>query len=192
MEVLKYGQELREAETRTEREREVIDQLLEDARWAFSGMIYGFNVRWTPSARMRGVEEILEIQPVASIPRGDPRMKAVTATRENGFVYILLEYHPDASQQNRLSAWRSQAYPSAAGSGLAPLHFDESRRRAMELAVKETLRSYLRARQYNRPEEIRARVGLLAFPVIGLRELSFHASVTLAVEVQALTPYSVD
>ena len=53
MEIVSPGENLRETGELSEREENALKVLLEDARWAFSGMIYGYSVTWTPSSAAR-------------------------------------------------------------------------------------------------------------------------------------------
>ena len=191
MEIVSPGENLRETGEFSEREENALNVLLEDARWAFSGMIYGYSVSWTPSSAARSVDEELKIEPLALIPKGDPRMKTVSVVRENGFIYILLEYSPDATQEGRLEGWSGEAFPSATGSGTAPMNFSY-RRDAMEAAVRETLRAWLRVRDYNRPREIRGRVAFTEFPQTGLYGGSIRAVVALKMDLEPLRHYAVD
>jgi len=191
MEIVSPGDNIRETGDFSERQKNALDSLLEDARWAFSGMIYGFSVSWTPPSRAREVEEDLQIEPLALIPRGDPRMRTVSVSRENGFVYILLEYSPDSSQERRLEGWSSEAFPAAAGAGSAPVNFG-SRRDAMKAAIREVLKAYLRVRDFNRPREIKGKVAFTKFPFTSLMSGSVRAAVQLRLDLEPLRPYTVD
>ena len=191
MEIVTPGENVRETGELSEREEKALNILLEDARWAFSGMIYGYSVTWTPSSVARSVDEELLIEPLALIPRGDPRMKTVSVVRENDFIHILLEYTPDAIQESRLEGWNGEAYPAATGSGTAPINYG-SRREAMEAAIKETLRAWLRVREYNRPRKVKGRVAFTEFPITGLSSGSIRAVVTLRMDLEPLRHYAVD
>lgn len=192
VQTLGSGQSLRDIKTKEEQKREMIDSLLEDARWIFSGMIYGFFIQWTPLSIARNVEESLDIQPVALIPRGDPRMKMVKVVFDNEFDYVLLEYHPDTSQIQRIAAWNSQAYSFSSGIGIASLYLGETRRNSMEMAIKNSLGDFLRAREYNKPEKIRARAGLLDFPAITLRDHRLFTSLKMAIDLKSVEHYRLD
>ena len=174
------------------RERNAVHSLLEDARWTFSAMIYGLDVVWTPPASSRGVEEVLEISSVALIPRGDPGLTATGVNRENGFIFVLLEYHPGDAQQARLRGWRGQSYPAGSGSGTVSIYHETPRRAAMEEAVKQALGRWLRAREYNRPKEIRGRVALACFPRIGRSGGGMKADVSIKIDLKPPIHYPVD
>lgn len=191
MEIVSPGENLQESGDLSEREENALKELLEDARWAFSGMIYGYSVSWTPSSRSRSVQDELLIEPLALIPRGDAGMKTVSVVRENGFIYVVLEFFPDPTQQRRIEGWRSEAFPAASASALAPVSIG-ARRNAVEAAIRETLRTRLRFRDYNRPREIKGRVAFTEFPVTGLSGGSIRAIVTLRMDLEPLRHYPVD
>lgn len=191
-EAIAFGKNLRDFEAEDERIRDQINRLLEDAQWVYSGMIYGFNITWSPSAKARGMSETLIIEPIALITRGDAKLEAIATVMEQGFYYVFLRYHPDENQERYLSSWKNQNLLFAAGRGQASIHDGGTRRQAMETAVKESLRNYFRSREFNRPHTIRARVGLLAFPTIGLVDTNLVAGVKLAIESHSLIPYTVD
>lgn len=176
----------------SERERLQYEILLDDARWAFSGMIYGFDIRWTPSSRARGVEEELTVTPVALIPKKDSRMNVVSFVEENGFVFIQLEYHPDETQERRIAAWRRGGNPQASGYGAASVFLQDSRRASMEQAIKESIRSWLRAREYNRPREIDGWVAFVSEPETSFLRGEIRAFVTLSMDLKPLRAYRID
>ena len=191
MEIVSPGENIRETGDISQRQEDALKELLEDARWAFSGMIYGFSVIWIPPSNARNVKEELLIEPLALIPEGDSRMRTVSLTRENGFLYVLLEYTPDSTQESRLEGWSGEVYPASAGAGTAAVNFG-SRRNAIKAAIKEALRAYLRVRDYNRPREIRGRAAFTAFPYTSLSKGSIKASVILRMDLEPLRAYTVD
>lgn len=191
MEIVSPGENVRETGELSEREENALDLLLEDARWAFSGMIYGYSVTWTPSSLGRSVDEELLIEPLALIPRGDPGMRTIAVVRENGFIYVQLEYTTDSTQERRQAGWSGQAFPAASGSGMVPISLD-SRRAAIEAAIRDTIRSWLRVREYNRPREIRGRVAFTEFPLTGLSGSLLRAVVTLRMDLEDVRSYPID
>lgn len=191
LEIAVPGENLRENSDLSEREKNALKQLLEDARWAFSGMIYGYSVQWTPPSGSRKVADELSIKPIALIPTGDPRMSTVSVTREGGFIYILLEYRPDPAQEARITGWGSEALPLAAGSGLVPSGPGD-RRAAMEAAVRDAIFQWLRKREYNRPREIRGTVAFTEFPRTGLLGGRIKADVTVRMDIKTVRAYEAD
>jgi len=173
------------------REEDALATLIEDARWAFSGMIYGFSVRWTPPAQNRNVAENLQIRPLALIPRGDPRLKTLSTMRETRLIHFLLGYSLDETQAARLEGWQSAVFPSAGGFGRVSLYYG-SRREAMEAGIRDALYQWLRLREYNRPREITGRVAFTQFPVTSLDNGFFTALVHLKLDLDSPRPYFAD
>ena len=191
MDIHSPGANTRETGGYSDRERAEMETLLDDARWAFSGMIYGFEFTWTPGARGREVDEELVIEPLGLLPWGDPRLDILDVVEENGFLYVQLRYIPDETQQSRLEGWNSQAYPVASGAGEVRA-LSSSRRDAMEQAIKESVRAWLRAREYNRPREVTGKVTFTEFPLISLRADSIRAAVSVRMILDPLRHYGAD
>ena len=173
-------------------DRAARNTLFEDARWIFSAMIYGLQITWTPPAGSRGVQESIDIVPTALIPRGDPNLRVVQVIRDRGLLYILLEYRPIDSQRMRREGALGQRYPAASGSGTAAIDDETPRRTAMERAAVQALRGWLRAREYNRPQEIRAKAVLARFPRIGLSSGRIQADVTVKFDLEPPVHYPAD
>ena len=187
--LIRPGGETREIPSRPEIERAVLDALLEDARWIFSAMIYGLRITWRPPAASMGVQEALDIAPIALIPRGDPNLSVVQAAQDQGFIHVLLEYSPAASQRRRREGWLGQGYPGSSGSGSAAMDDEAPRRTAIERAAVQALRARLRAREYNRPREIRARAALATFPRIGISAGRIRADVSIKIDLEPIIHY---
>ncbi len=190
LEIMSPGDNRRETGAFSNREQAALEELLEDARWIISGMIYGYSFQWTPLSRAREVEEELLIRPLGLIPRGDPRLTISAVVEENGFLYVQLAYSPDEAQQARLRAWQSEAFPAASGKGSSSLFQGASRRKALEAAIRETVRAWLREREFNKPREVSGRVALTDFPVTGLTAGGIEASVRLRMMLKAPRHYS--
>ncbi len=159
------------------REEDSMDNLLEDARWIISGMIYGFNFTWIPSSIKRNVEEELVITPISLISRGDPSLKVPSVVEENGFIYVQLEYLPDATQQRRLAGWAEETYPASAGSASVSVMEKSSRRKAVEAAIKEAVHLWIREREYNKPREVSGKIALTEFPAVTMNSGHLKARV---------------
>ena len=144
---------------------ESISLLLEEARWVFSGMIYGFRFVYVPSDTKREIEEIFLLEPLAMIPRGDPNLKVLSVTETDGRYYMTLAYTLEPYQELRVESWISSVFVSSGGSGEAPFHEESCSIRAAENAVKDGLRNYLRPLEYNKPRKVEGLVAFRAVPV---------------------------
>ncbi len=130
--------------------------LLDEARRVFAGMIWGFEFRYVPYDKARGVAEELEIAGLGEIPWGDPRLESSQMRLTGTQVRAYLEYRADPLAAARKSSWGDSTYQSAQGRGAAPLAGGrDSRRIAVDQAAKEALRELLRPVVKNKPREIR-------------------------------------
>ena len=138
-----------------ENSRKKIEQLLEEASFVFSGMIYGFNFSYTPSDISRGVDEIFEFAPAAVILKGDPALTVRKTRRDKERTYVSIEYRCDERHGNWISYWNSAAFPVTGGSGKGiPDASPDARKNAAADAVKEAVREYMRGRVHNKPRSI--------------------------------------
>lgn len=145
--------------------------MLEIARRAFSLMIFGGELTYTPYDRARGVAERVELRWNGEIPWGDPGLRVLTShiDRRENTVNTRFRYHLNPAQMGVLRPWRSGALAAAGGSGTVPWRWDpEAYRDGIEQAVKEALREWLRARHFNKPREVRVRFVLREMPAFRL------------------------
>lgn len=174
-----------------ELEEGAINEMVDDARWIFSGMIYGYEVAWIPPFRARAVEEKFEIELVAQISAGDERLKTFSIDRIDGMIYVLMEYASDFTQDKRLEAWRISPFPYASGEGRAPIS-GGSRREALEMAIKEAIKKHFVGREFNRPKSIQTRVALVDFPQIGFNNGEYRALVGIRIGLNSVLHYKID
>lgn len=171
---------------------EVHRSLLDEGRYIFAGMIWGFEFRYVPYDKARGVAEELEILPLEEIPWGDPRL-GIGQTRLTGTqLRAYLEYRPDPTAAARRAAWGQATYHSAQGRGSAPLSGGrEARKAALDQAAKEALRELLRPVEKNKPREIRGVFAYDASPRIVITGGTYTAILRIRVKVAEVRRYTV-
>ncbi|PKL24238.1 MAG: hypothetical protein CVV47_10845 [Spirochaetae bacterium HGW-Spirochaetae-3] len=172
--------------------------LLEEARWTFAGMIWGFEYVYTPSDKARSVAELFEIRPMSPESSASMTMHAVAARLEGTVLYATAEFYPDAGQRAELASWRlSSATGQGRGSapalrsgstGAAPSAV-EARRDAIVAAVREALRANLREVTHNKPREVRGTFALASAPRLMIKEGSWIASVRIYARVDEIIGY---
>lgn len=148
---------------------EAIEILLEDARWIFSGMLYGFEFRYIPGNADQGFDELFDLNPVSQIKRGDPAFEVYQVNDDYENMRILFYYWPDEFQFRRMGISRGGGYQSSAAEGGYPMMLEGARISSMKEAVKQALRSDLRSLIYNRPLEVGGVVYLSSPPRINIR-----------------------
>ncbi len=178
-------------EERTITQEIAISRTLEEARILISGMIYGYEVEYTPSDRVRQVPERLEVLPLGEIPPGDPSLRAMNVRMKNNRYYVQIRYDLSEYQIRRLQAWNSNILDSASGRGIAPLQDGyRGKYEAINQGIKNALRGYLRKRVGNKPRLIKARVVLEAPPSISIDAGGYHCLVRIRINLGAVRPYS--
>jgi hypothetical protein len=172
-------------------ENEIYKRTFEDAVWIISGMIYGFDVIYTPLDREREVDEYLEITPLASINWGDEKLEVVDKWINNGKLSLHVRYFLEKSQIRRLNMWESNIFPDAEGTGIVSIfNGHKGRIESIKTGIKEALRNYFRIRNTNKPREIRCRVLLNKPPYTILDAGGYRSKVNITIKITELMPYS--
>jgi len=180
-----------EGSSRPLSQEEAIRRCLEEARLVLSGMIYGYEVRYTPSDRSRQIEELIEIEPRESIPRGDPALRVMNTRMVDNRYYIRVRYNLKEYQIHRRQAWATNTYQSAGGRGNVSLQEGyRGKFRSFEEAIKNALRAYLQARERNKPREISAQVAYQEPPYTRIDAGGYHSKVRIKLKIKELQPYS--
>ena len=145
-------------------------QLLKEARWLISGMIFGWHFVYVPSDKTRQVAEVLTLKPLGEIPWGDPRL-SVTATRvdrKSNQYSVSVTYLLSSVEQDLRTAWASAELHSAGGRGeWVGADSLKGRQEVVAQTVKAAVRNFLRPKIFNKPERIEGDVLLLHSPLIG-------------------------
>lgn len=175
-----------------EYEREVIEKLLEEARWVFSAMIYGLKVDYTPSDISRSVDRFYEAELLAEIPYGDPGLEVYDTFLENKQFHLFLRYRPDVYQEKRIEYWDSGIFDSSAAAGEYPLFQEDSRINAVKEAIRIALENQLKADVYNKPSMIEAEVLLRESPLFSIVSGSNRAFVRLRTNIKNVRHYRVN
>jgi hypothetical protein len=181
-----------------EGERYPLDQeravrmLLEEARYVFGGMIYGFEFRYVPSDRRRGVSREFELTPIAEIRFGDPRLSVLSTRVDDMRLIGRLEYRTADFQRSRLAGWMSAAVASVAAEGEEPYWMGhDARVPAIENAIRQAVRTRLRSVTDNKPREATGSVLLLEAPRIYVKSGAYRARVDVKIRVDEIRAYSV-
>ena len=166
-------------------EEKAVSQLLEEAQFVFSAMIYGFEFSYIPKDSLRGIEEEFFFEPVYSLPWGDPRMSVRTGRYENGIYTAEIKYAPTDEQLPWIRSWETNILPDVTAVGEGSLYegFD-GKKAAVGASVKEAVRAHLRARIYDKPRKIsgRARLADVPYFTIDAGRYLCKAKVTLQID----------
>ena len=166
--------------------------LLEEARVAISGMIYGFSFSYTPSDAARKVEDRFELSPLAEIPWGSPRLVVLDTGTEETRMSARIVYSLTDQEAARRAAWGSNTVAQATGSGEAGIMGGPGERlTSLKEAVKNAVREHLRSRIYNKPREVSGEVLLWEGPETARRSGAYVTRVKIRLRVGEIVPYRI-
>ncbi len=167
-----------------------IRRVLEEARFVFSGMIYGFAFLYTPSDTARQVAEVFVLDPVAEIPWGDDNLSAYDTRVRDGRYFALIRYDLQEFQRPWIRGWESFVHPTAGGSGTGEMLLGYGEKiTAYRNAVKDAIRNHLRSVYPNRPREVTGEVVLADPPYCTLDAGAYRALVSVRLRISKVVPY---
>jgi hypothetical protein len=175
---------------------------LEEAALFYSAMIYGWSFHYDIGERARAIPEKLDLTPVASIPFGDPGLRATDVEIKDMRVRLWTDYRMTDAQQRRMQIWRKGNIRStqalgycppggpAEGPGHAGTLWLEVRKAALEDAARAALRAALRGSERNRPKEVTGFISLAAFPRYFIDSGHWAASARFHVDIHEIIPFA--
>ncbi len=167
-------------------------ELFKEARFTFSGMIYGFEFKYVPGDIRRGVDEVFEITPINKIKWGDPRLKAQKIRYEKNRNFVSFLYYPHEEMKSWIMYWSSGSFSVTGGKAEGGfLKGFEAKEDAVKKAVKEAVRAYMRGRIHNKPQMIEGEFVLASPPVYRYAAGVYNASVRIKLNIEKVSTYSV-
>ncbi|MDR1625634.1 MAG: hypothetical protein LBT33_03760 [Spirochaetia bacterium] len=175
---------------RGDAEKAALGRILEEGRYVFSGMIFGFSFSYTPLDRGRDIEEEFTLKPVYEIPWGDPNLFVHQTRREDGRIYARLRYRLHGFQENWYAGNLSNLMGSASGLGDAPIFAGwQEKMTAIQNSVKHAVREYARGRIDNKPLKVTGTVFLGDAPLIEILRGAFHARTRVRLKIDDVLGY---
>jgi len=172
-----------------EERQELYTLLLQDARYQISAAIYGWRFRYQPADPANGVEEAYDIELAGEIPWGSERMQITQSWQEDSRFYIHARYLLSETDRRRWESHLSNQYSDSGGRGEGDPFGENPRQKALEEALKQSIRNYLRPRERRRPREISGRIFLREFPLFTLKPASYSCQVLVKLDLDPLVEY---
>ncbi len=173
-------------------EEKAIRQLLEEARYVFSAMIYGFNFVYIPKDSLRGVEEEFSFAPVHTIPWGDSGLRVTDGRYKNGRYDAEISYEISKDQVPWVVSWETSVLPAVTAVGEGPLFSGmEGKKEAIGNSVKESLRNYLRPRIYDKPRRISGLARLSEVPYITMDAGNYICKARVTLRLEEILEYEI-
>ncbi|ULQ58702.1 hypothetical protein K7I13_09045 [Brucepastera parasyntrophica] len=162
------------------------------ARFVMSGMVYGWKFTYTPSDKVRNVEEYFSMEPIQEIPRGDPRFKLTGITPAYPRLNSWAEFTFDEASGYWNKYWNSVLFKNGKGRGVGS-RLDETNgiRTAYSQAVLNAVREHARKLEKNKPKEITGEILIKDNPRLYLSGGNFVADINVLINIKEIVPYRV-
>lgn len=172
-----------------DRDSQVSKMLLEDIRYIFSAMLYGWEVRYRPADPALEVEEFYEIRLKREIPWGASQLVVGNSWIEDQRFFLHAYYRLDEREQSRRNSVMSNRYQDGGGFGSGSPFGEMPRRAALEQAVKQSLRNHFQPRVRRRPREISGAVYLRKMPQYSNGPDSYTCQILVKMDLDPLVEY---
>jgi hypothetical protein len=170
---------------------------LEEAALFYSAMIYGWSFHYEVGEKARRIDESFELEPVASIPFGDPGLQVTATEYRDMRLRLWTDYRLTGAQQRRMHVWRTGTIRSAQAVGYSPLGGPSEnadwlliRKSVLEAAARNALRTMLRGSERNRPKEISGFISLASFPRYFIDKGQWAASARFRLQINEIIPFA--
>lgn len=155
------------------------------------GLVYGWNFTYTPSDKLRGVEEFFEYEPIAPIKIGDKSISFSQLKTDESKFSCWVAYERTDLQFDLRKHWNSVKFPKINGTGSGSVRDgDEGIRDAYAEAILKAVREYVQGFVKNKPKEISGSVLLEDFPLLSVQSGRYVAKLELLVDISRIVPYS--
>ena len=161
------------------------------APFVIGGMVNGWNFSYTPSDKLRGVEEYMDFSPVRELGKVEQRITYAKPWIENGKVFCWAEFTRTEPMIQNYYLWASITNDTVHGIGYGKISdgFDGITN-AVRDAIKDAVRAYFRTKIKNKPKEIRGRVLLRHEPLIGIDAGRYKVQLDFFLETDKIIPYT--
>ena len=181
---------------------------LQEAALFFSAQIYGWSFHYDVGERVRGIEEIFDLNPLGEIRWGDPRLYVTHANFQNwelqdttyrfaSFLSAWMDYRPTEAQRRRLEMWKKGNIRSAQAVGYSDLGGSAEnptwlsiKKNALEDSARAAVRAMLQGSERNRPKEVTGFISLESFPSFFMSSGRQATLARFRVEVTEIIPFS--
>lgn len=171
-------------------EEEATKRVLEEARYVFSGMIYGFKFEYTPSDKRRKINDYFKMDPLLLIKWGDEKLRVKKLWIKNNKYYLKIMYEMDEYQEKRMKAWSSNIFPKLISTGSSDYFKGyKNKIKAYEDAVRQASRAYLRKKHYNKPRVIIGEAAFTSIPYNIIDSGFYKNKLSIALNIKNLKDY---
>ncbi|MCL2520441.1 MAG: hypothetical protein FWE37_05510 [Spirochaetaceae bacterium] len=166
--------------------------IFEEARFVFSGILFGFTYSYTPGDIRRQVAEEFTLTPRQIIPIGDPALQIIETNLDNNTFYIRIRYHNlntfFFANRNSVALQRGQGRGYA---NIAGFTGDEARLAALQDSARAALDGHLRRLLPTRPLRVSGELFLNDVPRLMIESGRYVAVSRVSFTVNEVTPHRI-
>jgi hypothetical protein len=159
---------------------EAMANIMQEARFVFSGILYGFSFVYRPVDTRRAVNQSFTLTPIASIAVGDPNLQIVKSYRRGNNFYVRLRYRPPELVLNHYRKREYSTMLSATAQGGVNITLNSAAIDIKLEAIKESIRlaldASLRSRLKNKPLQVAGELFLHNAPNVVIKSGQFMAT----------------
>ena len=168
-----------------------INRIRQVGPYLLNGMVYGWNFSYTPSDKLRGVQEYFEVTEINTVQPSDNPITYAKPWIQDNLVHCWLEYERTPQQIWNLKAWSAITTEKIQGRGNGKIsHGFEGIQEASREALKEAIRAHYRALIKNKPKLIEGKVIIRDAPKIGLKAGQYIVELDFFLETDRIVKYS--
>lgn len=168
-----------------------INRLRELGPFLLNGMVYGWNFSYTPSDKLRGVQEYFEVTEINTIKESDGEIKYEKPWIDDNLLHCWLTFTRTKQMTWELNAWNSIKTKKIQGKGYGKIsHGFDGIKEATEDALKNAIRSYYREILKNKPKQIDGKVIIRSSPKLGLKSGQYIVDLDFFLETDKILKYS--
>lgn len=160
------------------------DEILTEADYFFSGIIYGYNFRYQPYDRTHQIREEFEFSQIAKIIDTN-KGKIIQQEFSQDRLNALVGYSLSRLEMQKHKIWSHHSNEDANGYGESSIFEpDSSKHKAFENACREAIRALLREKLKNKPGEVSGKFSLKEVPRFYITSGNYACSVKLLLKVE--------
>lgn len=168
-----------------------IERIRQLAPFIIGGMVNGWIFSYTPSDKLRGVEERIEFSDI--LPLGEYAY-AITYAQpwiEDNRVNCWIEFTRTPHMIQSYNLWASITHSTVHGKGYGKIAtgFD-GLTDAVKDAIRDAVREHFRTKIKNKPKEIRGKVLIRRAPLIGIDAGRYKVQLDFFLETDKIVPYT--
>ncbi len=167
-----------------------IGQMKKITPFLMNGMVYGWTFDYTPSDKLRGVEEYFEIKEIRSFDQEAKRIRYENPTFDESKVRCWANFERDESMVQSWNQWADIKNPRIMGVGGGKIYKGfEGIEDAAKNALKNAVRAHYQKILRNKPKQITGRALINKIPAILINSGEYQMQLDFFLETGIIKEY---